>query len=256
MRLPPRGRRREESGRDGSAGRAAARDVRRPGRVGARARAGAVRLVGLRRPGRRPRARLARAPGGRRRRGGVGRADARRRRPPRGVQRLPAPRLAARAARPEPGQRRAGVLGCRRAALPVPLLDLLAGRPAAQGAAHRRGRDRPGRLLAAPGRGRGVGGLRVREPHAGDRGALRRRGRQGGRQPRQLRDGRPGHRACADLRRGVQLEGHRRELQRVLPLRPGAPRAGAAGAGVRRWRHGTWSGTTASRTARARGRSR
>ena len=106
---------------------------------------------------------------------------------------------------------------------------------------------------------RGVGGLRVREPHAGrvTRGALRRRRRQGRRQPRQLRHGLAGHRPDADLRRGGQLEGDRRELQRVLPLRPGAPRAGAAGAGVRR-RAGTgaWSGTTASRTARARGRSR
>ena len=59
------------------------------------------------------------------------------------------------------------VLGRGRAALPLPLVDLLAGRPAAQGAAHRRCRGRPGRLLAAPGGGRGVGGLRVREPHAG-----------------------------------------------------------------------------------------
>ena len=53
-----------------------------------------------------------------------------------------------------------------------------------------------------------------------------------------------------------QLEGARRELQRVLPLRPGAPRAGrgwcrpSAGGGA-----GPRLGRTASRTARAPGRS-
>ena len=58
------------------------------------------------------------------------------------------------------------------------------------------------------------------------------------------------------LRGAGQLEGHRRELQRVLPLRRRASRAGAAGAGVRpRWRR-TWTGTAACRCARGPGRSR
>ena len=47
---------------------------------------------------------------------------------------------------------RARLLGRGRAALPLPLVDLLAVRSAAQGAAHRRCRGRPGGLLAAPGR--------------------------------------------------------------------------------------------------------
>ena len=60
----------------------------------------------------------------------------RRRRAARGVQRLPAPRLPA-----GPDASRAPSRVCcggRGAALPVPLVDLLAGRPAAAGAAHRR----------------------------------------------------------------------------------------------------------------------
>ena len=57
------------SGRDGSAGRAAPRDVRRPGRVGRERERVLYALVVLRRPGRRPRARRARAARGRGRRG-------------------------------------------------------------------------------------------------------------------------------------------------------------------------------------------
>ena len=58
------------------------------------------------------------------------------------------------------------------------------------------------------------------------------------------------------LRRRGQLQGAARELQRVLPLRPGAPRAVPAGAVVRRRRRRPRLGRTASRTARAPGRSR
>ena len=203
--------------------------------MGARARAGALRDLGVRRSPRRPRPRHSRPAcrGGRGRR--VRRGHARRRRPPRGVQRLPPPGLSA---GPSRTRLRAGLRGRRGAALPVPLVDLLAGRPAAEGAAHRGRRPRPGRLLPAPGGCRGVGGLRLRQSHARGRRALRRRRGEGRGQPGQLRHGLAGDRTAAELRRGGQLEGPRRELQRVLPLWPGAPRAGAAGAGVRRGRYG------------------
>ena len=61
-------------------------------------------------------------------------------------------------------------------------------------------------------------------------GRRRREGRAGA---RQLRARRAGHRRDADLRGGRQLQGAARELQRVLPLRPGAPRALPAGAVLR-----------------------
>ena len=57
------------------------------------------------------------------------------------------------------------------------------------------------------------------------------------------------------LRRGRELEADRRELQRVLPLRAGPPRARPAGARLRRRWPGPRLGGTASRTARAPGRS-
>ena len=66
--------------------------------------------------------------------------------------------------------------------------------------------------------------------------AARRAGRAPGRGAAQLRHRRPGDRAGAALRRRRQLQGAARELQRVLPLRPGAPGAVAAGAVVRRRR--------------------
>ena len=68
--------------------------------------------------------------------------------------------------------------------------------------------------------------------------------------------GEPGHRAELQLRRRGQLQGARRELQRVLPLRPGAPRADPARPVVRRGRGGAGVGGRRSRTARAPGRSR
>ena len=109
-------------------------------------------------------------------------------------------------------------------------------------APHAEGVDRS-RLLAAPGGGGRVGrassscdldpdrrpsgqagaplASTVERPDA-DAGQLRHRG--------------AGHRADVELRGGGELEGGRRELQRVLPLRPGAPRAVPAGAGLRRRR--------------------
>ena len=50
--------------------------------------------------------------------------------------------------------------------------------------------------------------------------------------------------AALQLRGGRQLQGARRELQRVLPLRPRAPRAPPAGAGVRRRRRAASTGTS------------
>ncbi len=144
--------------------------------------------------------------------------------------------------------------GRRLAALPLPLVDLRARRLAAQVAA-RDGR-RPGRVRAAPGRRGDLAGVRLRPPHSCVGGSARRAGRASGRGAAQLRHRRPGDRAGAALRRRRQLQGAARELQRVLPLRPGAPGAVAAGAVVRRRRLANSTGTTASRTARARGRSR
>ena len=181
--------------------------------------------------GRRRRPRPGRPEAGRRgRRGGrVGAADQRRgRRPARGVQRLPAPRLPALPA---------GAAGpdAARAALPLPLVDLRPRRFAAAVAA--RDRRRPGGVRAAPGRRRDLAGLRLRPPHAG-RGASRspEQVAHAGADAAQLRHRRPGHRAGAALRGRGQLQGAARELQRVLPLRAGPPRAVPAGAVVRRRR--------------------
>ena len=120
------------------------------------------------------------------------------------------------------------------AALPLPLLDLRPRRAAAEGAA-RDGR-RPGGVRAAPGRRRDLAGVRLRAPDARRRAAAcsSRWGTPHARWPTTAR--RPGDRAGAALRRRGQLQGAARELQRVLPLRPGAPRAVPAGAVVRRWR--------------------
>ena len=177
------------------------------------------------------------------------------RRAARGVQRLPAPRLAARSRR---ARRRAPACGRRLAALPVPLVDLRPRRPAA---ARRRTPsdvdDRPGGVRAAPGRGRRVGRFRLRAPAR--RRAAARWPRRSARRDRPLASYPLGELvtgAALQLRRRGELQGARRELQRVLPLRPGAPRADPAGAGVRRRRRPTSTGTAASRTARAPGRSR
>ena len=93
-----------------------------------------------------------------------------------------------------------------------------------------------------------------------------------GRDAGQLRPRRPGDRRDADLRGRRQLQGAARELQRVLPLRPGAPRAVAgwcrrsrAAAADLDWedgiphREGAWTFTTTGTThpgAAARSRPR
>ena len=106
------------------------------------------------------------------RRGRVGPGHQRRgRRAARGVQRLPAPRLAScPALRASPPARR------RRIALPVPLLDLRPRRPAAQVAARRRSTSRATFALHPVGV-ETWGGLRLRAPDAGPGAAARRPGR-------------------------------------------------------------------------------
>ena len=178
---------------------------RRPGR----GRAGAGRLA----PGR----------GGRR----AAHPGAGRRRPAAGLrQHLPAPRRRAvprRRAGPRP--RRAG------AALPLPPLDLRARRTAAGGPAPRRA-CRPTSRCSRSGVAVWGGFVFV----------CLRPGRRGRRWPSRSATATP-HTAnypLADapprrqphLRGGRQLEGHRRELQRVLPLRSGPPGAVRAGAGL------------------------
>ena len=102
----------------------------------------------------------------------------------------------------------------------------------------RRGGLRPCRLLAAPA-GRGCLGrlpLAARDPCY--RATPARRAGPGSRTGASL-PARPARgRSATDLHGGRQLEGPRRELQRVLPLRAGPPRAHPAGARVRRRRSG------------------
>ena len=145
--------------------------------------------------------------------------------------------------------------------LHLPLVVLRAGRRGPQRAVPRRGGPlRAGRLRPPPGRPRHVGRLDLRQRLAG---AGRRRAharRAAGRDPgahRPLPAGRPPDGAPDRLRRPRQLEGHRRELQRVLPLRgrpPGAvpDRAGVPGEGRREPR----LGRRRARRPRARSRSR
>ena len=126
-----------------------------------------------------------------------------------------------------------------RPALPLPLLDLRPGRPAAQGTAHRGRRGlRPDGVRAAPGRGRHLGRLLLRPPHARDRAADfdDEIGEFGRSVSRATRSTRLVDRASLHLRRRRQLQGARRELQRVLPLRAGPPRAHPPGPVVRRRR--------------------
>ena len=107
----------------------------------------------------------------------------------------------------------------------------------------------PADVRPVPGRGRHLGRLAVRQPVAGaGRGGLH-AGGAAGRDPgahRALPAGRPADRAPDRLRRPRQLEGHRRELQRVLPLlgrppgavpdRAGVPREGRRQPGLGRRR--------------------
>ena len=77
------------------------------------------------------------------------------------------------------------------------------------------------------------GGFVWREPGRGRTADARRRARTGAGADAPLPAGHAGGRAAAGLRGRRQLEGGRGELQRVLPLRPGAPRAVAARARLR-----------------------
>ena len=124
----------------------------------------------------------------------------------------------------------------------------------------------PGGVRAAPGRRGDLAGVRLRPPHARPRATPL--GRAGRRTPTRrwrnygLGDLVTGQRA--PLRRRGQLQGAARELQRVLPLRPGAPRAVAgwcpsfAGGGADLdWddgiphREGAWTFTMTGTTTRA-----
>ena len=129
-------------------------------------------------------------------------------------------------------RRTARSVRCRRPALPLPLVDLRPRRAAAQGAAQRRSRTSTPATSGWHTVGvDDVGRLRLRPP---DPGACR------STSTGQVADrvatlgnygaGRPGHRRDVHLRRGRQLQGAAGELQRVLPLRTGAPRAVPAGA--------------------------
>ena len=97
---------------------------------------------------------------------------------------------------------------------------------------------RPRRVRARPRGPRHVGGARVGEPRRGPaarrrpdpppaRGPARRR-----RAPGPVPDGRARGRPDPRVRGAGELEGHRRELHGVLPLRADAPGAGAAPAGL------------------------
>ena len=147
------------------------------------------------------------------------------------LQRLPPPRLAARA------RRRPRHLQ-RRHPLPLPLLDLHARRRAPHRALPRgERRARQGRPVAPPGRrgrpGAGSSSSTSRPPTAearrpDARGPARRRARAAP----ALSAGRAARGAADRVRGRGQLEGDAGELQRVLPLRAGASRALPAGAGV------------------------
>ena len=150
-----------------------------------------------------------------------------RRRAPGVLQRLPPPR--------DRG-RRGAVRQGRPLPVPVPLVDL---RPRGQprpGQAHRR----PRRLLVRSVRARerpdgDVAGLRVRQPLPGGAAARRVAGRPAA-APRPVRLLGAARRPHRDLRGRQQLEVHRRELQRVLPLPGDPPPAQQADAVRPRWR--------------------
>ena len=203
--------------------------------TGAVERERAVRRVVLRRPARRARARpsLAAGRGRRRRRVGAGH-QRRRRRAARGVQRLPAPRLAAvRSSRAGPGPRAcaASALRCPYHSWTYGLDGRLLRAPHTDEVARPRRRSRCTRSRSTPG---AASCSSTSRPERADRWPTRSPApaRQLASYP--LGDLVTG--AVTDLRRRGQLQGAARELQRVLPLRAGAPRADPAGAGVRRRR--------------------
>ena len=198
--------------------------------LGGRAGRGAVRRVVLRRPGRRPRPGHARSgswPSTSR----ASRCWSPATRTARCTRRTTSAGTAAPScARPTQPARDAGSLRCPYHSWTYALDGSLLKAPHATV-------DDPDGVRAAPGRRRDLAGVRLRAPHPG---AAESAGRAGRRTPAstlaQLRHRRPGDRAGAALRRRGQLQGAARELQRVLPLRAGAPGAVAAGAVVRRRR--------------------
>ncbi len=107
---------------------------------------------------------------------------------------------------------------------------------------------------------RHLGRLAVRQPLARARGGRLHAGGPAGRDPgadRALSAGRPADRAPDRVRRPGQLEGHRRELQRVLPLLGRAPGAVPDRPGVpREGRRQPRLGRRRARRRRARSRSR
>ena len=170
------------------------------------------------------------------------------RRPARLLQRLPPPRH---------GRRRGAVRQGGPLPVPVPRLDLRPRRHADPGQAHRRPRRLHASTSSGCGRpGRDVAGLRLRQPRPG------RRRRCGewlgdlGAAPRPVRLRGAARRPHGDLRGRRQLEVHRRELQRVLPL-PGHPPAAQQADAVRprrrlrartgRGRAAGWSSSTTPR---------
>ena len=228
---------RRSAARHGAAGAQPARSqLHQRGRVRPRTRPGAVPRLVLRRPRRRPH-RAGLLPGRRRVRGKHHRGPDRRGRPGRLLQPVPSPGLAAGAPvrrppfRCRPGSGRApGRRPVRRQhPLPLPRLDLRAGRDAAGCPVPARAARVPGRAVPAPGGGGHLGRLRLRparaarQPGHGGPAGGHARGDPGpgGR----ISPGRPARRGPAALRRGRQLEGHPGELQRVLPLRARPPGA-------------------------------
>ena len=171
------------------------------------------------------------------------------------LQRLPPPRLAGRARRPGSStrRRRAARRRCAAPTTPGPTTST------AGCCARRTPRTStdfdPADFGLHPVAVGHVGRLPVPAPDAGLARAARCRSRSarrpdGSRATRSTRSS-SARRSTYDVAR--QLQGRARELQRVLPLRRRAPRAGAARAGVRPAAAATSTGTTASRTARAPG---
>ena len=159
------------------------------------------------------------------------------RRAARGVQRVPPPRLAAVPDRAGRAGRSCAERG--RSAVPTtPGPTPSTARCCALRTPRTATSSRPPSRCTPVGR-RGLGRLRVRAPDPRGRGAAERQRRPCDPHAGELRPRLTRHRSDLRLRGRGQLEGRRRELQRVLPLRPGPSRAVAAGAVVRRRRPGT-----------------
>ena len=222
---------------------AAVRLVRRPGSRASRAGASLRHELAVRgppRPGRRA---------GSARDGGGRRAPRR----PRTRARRRAARLRQRLSAPRTRPLRGG-LATGDDPVPLPRLDVQPRRRAAQRTQGRpRARVRPGGARSRPRRRRHVGAVRLRQP-----GPRRRAARGGARRaavPARRRRSRRRRAALPRTRRvgrvRVQLEGVRRELPRVLPLRRRAPDASRRRSTSRPTATG-WRPTAASRRRSAR----